>query len=361
MENAIMAMAEVLRDKRKALGLTQEQVANYLGITTPAVNKWEKGLSCPDLTLLPILARLLKTDPNTLLGFQENLTDREITLFLNDVAQYMKNGNYLQAFSMAMEKVREYPQCAGLQHSVAMVLEGGLIMTELPDEEKERCRAQIAKLYERVAQCDDLMLANSARYMLASKSIQQRNYDKAQELLDQIPKKSIPDKRTLQAELLAKQGKTAEAEAILERMALNSLQKTLMTVVKLIPLLTADGKSEQAEQLAGASRTECEAFGLWQYSAYLAQMQLAVSSRDIKESIRLIAAMLRAAETPWDISACPLFCHQLRKENAENMGQDFLPPLLSELESNPEYAFLREEPEFQKLLAEYREKIRSPH
>jgi len=71
--------------------------------------------------------------------------------------------------------------------------------------------------------------------------------------------------------------------------------------------------------------------------------------------------MLRAAETPWDISACPLFCHQLRKENAENMGQDFLPPLLSELESNPEYAFLREEPEFQKLLAEYREKIRSPH
>jgi transcriptional regulator with XRE-family HTH domain len=45
MENAIMAMAEVLRDKRKALGLTQEQVANYLGITTPAVNKWEKGVS----------------------------------------------------------------------------------------------------------------------------------------------------------------------------------------------------------------------------------------------------------------------------------------------------------------------------
>lgn len=107
----------------------------------------------------------------------------------------------------------------------------------------------------------------------------------------------------------------------MERMALNSLQETLMTVVKLIPLLTADGKSEQAEQLAGASRTECEAFGLWQYSAYLAQMQLAVSSRDIKESIRLIAAMLRAAETPWDLSACPLFCHQLRKENAEIWGK----------------------------------------
>lgn len=97
-----MAMAEVLREKRKALGLTQEQVANYLGITTPAVNKWEKGLSCPDLTLLPVLARLLKTDPNTLLGFQENLSDLEVTLFLNDVAQRMKDENFIQA-SAGME------------------------------------------------------------------------------------------------------------------------------------------------------------------------------------------------------------------------------------------------------------------
>ena len=97
-----MAMAEVLREKRKALGLTQEQVANYLGITTPAVNKWEKGLSCPDLTLLPVLARLLKTDPNTLLGFQENLSDLEVTLFLNDVAQRKKYENLIQA-SAGME------------------------------------------------------------------------------------------------------------------------------------------------------------------------------------------------------------------------------------------------------------------
>lgn len=76
-----MKIGEVLREKRKAAGLTQEQVTNALGITAPAVNKWERGLTCPDLTLLPVLARLLKTDPNTLLCFQENMTDREITLF----------------------------------------------------------------------------------------------------------------------------------------------------------------------------------------------------------------------------------------------------------------------------------------
>ncbi len=40
-----MTMAEQIIRARKKAGLTQEQVANYLGVSTPAVNKWEKGVS----------------------------------------------------------------------------------------------------------------------------------------------------------------------------------------------------------------------------------------------------------------------------------------------------------------------------
>ena len=40
-------------------GLTQEQVAQALGVSGPAVNKWERGACCPDLALLAPLARLL--------------------------------------------------------------------------------------------------------------------------------------------------------------------------------------------------------------------------------------------------------------------------------------------------------------
>ena len=69
-----MAISKVIQERRKALGLTQEQVAEYLGVTTPAVNKWEKGSTCPDIGLLAPLARLLKTDLNTLFGFYEDIT-----------------------------------------------------------------------------------------------------------------------------------------------------------------------------------------------------------------------------------------------------------------------------------------------
>lgn len=57
-----MKINEIIKVKRQELQLTQEKVAEYLGVSTPAVNKWEKGISYPDITLLPALARLLKTD-----------------------------------------------------------------------------------------------------------------------------------------------------------------------------------------------------------------------------------------------------------------------------------------------------------
>lgn len=42
-EERVMKIGEQIREYRKNAGLTQEQVANYLGVTAPAVNKWERG------------------------------------------------------------------------------------------------------------------------------------------------------------------------------------------------------------------------------------------------------------------------------------------------------------------------------
>ena len=62
-----MNLGETILSRRRALALTQEQVAERLGVTPQAVYKWEKGLACPDVQLLSPLARLLQTDLNTCL------------------------------------------------------------------------------------------------------------------------------------------------------------------------------------------------------------------------------------------------------------------------------------------------------
>lgn len=351
-----MSMDAILREKRRALGLTQEQVANYLGVTTPAVNKWEKGTTCPDIALLPALARLLKTDPNTLLSFEESLTRQEIHLFLKEAAEKVRVEGYAQGFALAMEKTREYPNCVELLYSTAIMLDATQLMADLTEEEKQRYLQQITALYERVAKSGDPALAGKAKYMLASKLILGKQYAEAQEMLDLLPEWNALDKRGMQADIWAKQGKTAEAAKLMEQKLLMVMMENQTTLSRLVKLVIAEGDEETALRLAKAAQTECEAFGLWRYNAYLVPMQAAVARKDVAESLAAISSVLEAALTPWDTRTSLLFRHLPQQETTVDLGKTILPPLLNDLERNPDYDFLRDEPEFGRLIKTYREK-----
>ena len=53
-----MNIGNVIKRYRQELGFTQEEVAKRLGVTTPAVNKWENGNTQPDISLIAPIARL---------------------------------------------------------------------------------------------------------------------------------------------------------------------------------------------------------------------------------------------------------------------------------------------------------------
>lgn len=57
---------------RKVKGMTQEDLANKLGVSPQAVSKWENDASCPDISLLPQLCRLLDVTTDELLTGKNN-------------------------------------------------------------------------------------------------------------------------------------------------------------------------------------------------------------------------------------------------------------------------------------------------
>ena len=61
-------MGKRIADLRKQKGMTQEQLAQQLGVTAQAVSKWENDLSCPDISILPQLAEVLGVTTDELLG-----------------------------------------------------------------------------------------------------------------------------------------------------------------------------------------------------------------------------------------------------------------------------------------------------
>lgn len=86
-------IGNIIQTKRKEIGLTQAQLAGILGVSAPAVNKWEKDLCFPDAALLAPLARLLKTDMNELFSFYEVLSDKERELIgITITKKYLDEG-----------------------------------------------------------------------------------------------------------------------------------------------------------------------------------------------------------------------------------------------------------------------------
>ena len=55
---------------RKRMGLTQDQLAEQLGVTAQAVSKWENDQSCPDIAMLPRLAAIFGITTDALLGHE---------------------------------------------------------------------------------------------------------------------------------------------------------------------------------------------------------------------------------------------------------------------------------------------------
>ena len=100
-----MKIGEVIRENRKRKNMTQEEMANRLGVTAPAVNKWENGNSQPNIMLLAPIARLLNITLDILLSFQEGITREEISSIVTDINAKLEEETYEEAFELAKKKM----------------------------------------------------------------------------------------------------------------------------------------------------------------------------------------------------------------------------------------------------------------
>ncbi len=350
-----MPMNLVIQEKRKALGLTQEQVAQYLNVSIPAVSKWETGVTSPDISLLAPLARLLKIDLNTLMCFHADLSAEEIGLFCAEVVKIVQAEGVDAGFSAAERKLREYPHNETLLFHLTMQLDGLLAWSGRTEEELRPFEEKILSWYQHLAGSEDAKISNSANYMLASRYIRGGNDAMAQETLDLMPDRNdqtayMADKLMLQVEIDRHCGRLEEASERLQRELLKGLQKVQLLLYKMVDLELQSGDMTRAKAIAGQSEKMVKLFDLWAYNAYLAPLQVALAEKDTQRCIPLLRGLLETLQKPWDAKSTTLF-NRLPGRPSQ-MGR-MLPAVLSEIKNQPQYAFLQSSAEFQKLVAEY--------
>ncbi len=116
-----MKLAENIRAFRKERALTQEQLAEVLGVTVGAVHKWEARLSVPELPLIVEMADLFDTSVDAMLGYE--MKDNRLEATVGRLWQYHadKDGAGLAEAEKAMKK---YPNAFGVVYASATLFHG---------------------------------------------------------------------------------------------------------------------------------------------------------------------------------------------------------------------------------------------
>ena len=101
------SLAQRLQQLRRQKGLSQENLAEQLGVSRQAVGKWESGAAVPELEKLLELCRLLDTDLNTLLGLESRAEQPDA-----DPAQAQPQGFTEEQMALLRQLIREGRQTA---------------------------------------------------------------------------------------------------------------------------------------------------------------------------------------------------------------------------------------------------------
>ena len=121
MKNMEMKLAENIRAFRKERGLTQEQLAEVLGVTTGAVHKWEARLSVPDVELIVKMADFFDTSVDVLLGYE--LKDNRLKATVQRLREYRRNKDP-EGLAEAEKALKKYPHSFKIVRECASLYSG---------------------------------------------------------------------------------------------------------------------------------------------------------------------------------------------------------------------------------------------
>lgn len=347
-----MKINQIIREKRKELSLTQEQIADFLGVSTPAVNKWEKGSTYPDITLLPALARLLKTDLNTLMSFNDDLTDIEIENFVCEVDKTVQEQDYDTAFQKAINKIHEYPTCEKLIYLVIIYLEGALALYNV--SEVEQYREIYETFYNRLATSEIPEIRDTAISMLISYARNRGDFLKAEELINSLPFSTIINKEEQLAILYYQQERFQDAEKIWEHRVLKGATEIQTALVNMLEIALREKRENDAGFFADMYEAVTRQFCFPEWMCYNAHLLLALEKKDKGRSLSILQKMLPSMKKEWNPQDYQLY------HNSNGSGSTFLSGKLAktitdELANNEEYAFLRDSSEFEELIAKLKD------
>ena len=148
--------------KRREKGLTQEDLASYMGVSKASVSKWETGQSYPDITLLPHLSAYFNISIDELMGYSPQLTPAAIKALYHRLADDFASKPFAEVLAECQLIIKKYYSCFPLLLQMAVLLANHHMLAADP-ESARTILDQAVTLCQRIrAEGDDRTLTRDA-------------------------------------------------------------------------------------------------------------------------------------------------------------------------------------------------------
>lgn len=341
-----MTLGNVIRKYRKIKNLTQEEMARQLGVSAPAVNKWENGNSYPDITLLAPIARLLGISLDTLLSFHGDLTTEEINAIVREADLKLKEEPYDEAFQWAKKILEQYPNCEWLILNLAVIFDAQRIVQEISEEEYDD---YFCSLYTRILDSKDEAIRIRAADSLVGFYMRKKQYDKAEKYLDYFSIQN-PERKRKQAQIYAETGRIKEAYKTYEELLFSDYQRVSMELYGMYMLALQDNDRQRAHKLVDKQKELARCFEMGKYYEISSELDLATLEEDADTVIAVMEEMLSCVEQIGDFRNAPLYEHMDLKKMNEEFLTELKENLLKCFRDEESFGFLKNDARWQQLV-----------
>ncbi|WP_455538863.1 helix-turn-helix domain-containing protein [Terrisporobacter sp.] len=218
---------------RKRKRVTQEDLANYLGVTKSAVSKWELNQSYPDITLLPIIAGYFDISIDEILGYKPLMNDDEVRKLYSELIKEFSKEKFDVVYEKCLQYEKKYYTCYFLQFHLGLLYCNHAYLA-IDEEKIMEVYNHAAEVFERIE--ENCKNANLAKEALSLKSYCNLVMGKCDEIINDLKsvnQTSMPVENILSKAYLIK-GDKEKATKILQISVFNNFMNSLQSMTDIL-------------------------------------------------------------------------------------------------------------------------------
>lgn len=165
--------------------MTQEELAEYTGVSSRAISRWENGITYPDILLLPILANIFEVTVDELLDVDVYKKEQDIKSILKKDDEYTHIGNLDKSIELLRQALKKYPNNYNIMNNLMNSL---FCYYCAKTEGREHLLNEAKELAEKIlSKSDEKNIRESAIQTLVYVYPKTNELDKAIELINKQP------------------------------------------------------------------------------------------------------------------------------------------------------------------------------